>query len=85
MGKFLVEFCTNCGLISFGLCGSLQRSKVGHQILWSGVEACEAALFFLLFEEMYSCTDFLGGVGREGRGRGHYLHKTLSFLKRDTF
>lgn len=86
MGKFLVEFCTNCGLISFGLCGSLQRSKVGHQILWSGVEWKLVKLHCFFFS-LKRCTPVLISWGsRKGRERkGALLTQNSEFSKKRYF
>lgn len=86
MGKILDKLCTNCGLVSFSVDHFIDPRLDNR---FCGVEACEVAQSFFFFEEILgSCADFLEGVGREGRGKGCYLTKTLkefSILKTDTF
>lgn len=51
------------------------------------MEACEVALGFILFFEeiLDSCTGFSELVGREVRGRGHYLNKILCFFSKNRY
>lgn len=46
-GEISDEDCIHCGLLSFGLGGSIYRAEVGHQILWKFVE-----LYWYLFSSL---------------------------------